>query len=255
MALSLRDRFFTPKVARAITSPSAIIATGVGVAAGVLLTANPIGAVVGGILLLAGRIGLAIPRAPRQDRVDPFTLDMPWRTMVQDALAAQTQFRGAVHRADAGPLRERLESIGSHIDEGVAECWRVARAGNALSDARSRIDVAAAQRELAEVQASGAPGATTQATIAAIQAQLDAATRMDGSITETRDRLRLLNARLDEAVTRSIELSVTTGDSSRLESIDDDVATITQEMEALRQGLEAVDTIDGTASGTAGQAG
>ena len=254
MALSFRDRFFTPKVARAVTSPSAIVATGAGVAIGILLTANPIGAIVGGVVLLAGRVGLAIPRAPRGDRIDPFTLGMPWRTMIQDALAAQAQFLGAVHRAEAGPLRERLESIGSHIDEGVAECWRVARAGNALADARSRIDVNTAQRELAEVRQSSPPGDTTAATIAAIQAQLDAAARMDSSIAETRDRLRLLNARLDEAVTRSIELSVSSGDSSRLESIDDDVATITQEMEALRQGLEAVDTIDSGQAGTTGSA-
>ena len=127
--------------------------------------------------------------------------------------------------------------------------------GNALADARSRIDVNTAQRELAEVRQSSPPGDTTAATIAAIQAQLDAAARMDSSIAETRDRLRLLNARLDEAVTRSIELSVSSGDSSRLESIDDDVATITQEMEALRQGLEAVDTIDSGQAGTTGQPG
>ena len=52
--LSLRDRFFTPQVARALTSPSGILSLGAGAAVGIVATAPVsvplavVGAVVGG---------------------------------------------------------------------------------------------------------------------------------------------------------------------------------------------------------------
>jgi hypothetical protein len=256
VALSLRDRFFTPQVARAITSPSAIVATGAGAAIGLVAVGGGggiVAAVVGAVVLFAGRVGLAIPRGGRE-HIDPFRLGEPWRRLVQDAQSAKAQFAGAVRRARSGPLRDRLAGIDQQLDDGVSECWRVAQAGHALSDARKRVDVAAAQRELDEVQRAGYANETTAGTVAAIEAQIASARRMDTTIAETRDRLRLLNARLDEAVTRAIELSVSTASDAQLASVGDDVSSITLEMEALRQGLEATDAAAGEArpSGGAG---
>ena len=79
-----------------------------------------------------------------------------------------------------------------------------------------------------------------QQTVGALEAQLASARRMDAVITDARDRLRLLNARLDEAVVRAIELSVQAGDVTDLAGLGDDVDSLVDEMEALRQGLEAV---------------
>lgn len=249
--MRFRDRFFSPKVARAITSPSAILATGAGAALG-LLALGPGGAILGGVAFLVGRVALAIPRAPQGARIDPFALSEPWRRLVQDAQRAQAQFRQAVRDTRPGPLRDRLVSIGEGVDEGVDECWQIARAGHQLAAARRRVDLADAQRDLAELDASGATGPTADATRAAAQAQISAAARMDATITETRDRLRLLNARLDEAVTRVIELSVAGTDVGGLDRVNADVASITMEMEALRQGIEATEGLSGgmTAGGT-----
>ena len=61
---------------------------------------------------------------------------------------------------------------------------------------------------------------------------------MDEVILDTRDRLRLLNARLDEAVARAYELSVQASDVADLSGLGDDVDGLVLEMEALRQGLE-----------------
>jgi len=52
---------------------------------------------------------------------------------------------------------------------------------------------------------------------------------------EARDRLRLLDARLDEAVARAVELSLGTGDARALQG---DVDQLVEEMEALRLALE-----------------
>ena len=66
-SLSFRDRFFSPQVGRVVTSPSAILALGAGVAVGVLATistgglAAPIVAgIAGGALGYGGRVALAI---------------------------------------------------------------------------------------------------------------------------------------------------------------------------------------------------
>ena len=89
----------------------------------------------------------------------------------------------------------------------------------------------------------------TDATAASLQAQLDTANRMDATIRETQNRLRLLNARLDEAVTRCIELSVSHTDSAELGTVGDAVSDILGEMEALRSAITEVRSIStGTAA-------
>ena len=62
MRLSFRDRFFSPKVARAVTSPSAILATGAAAAVGRGSPFGPFGRRSAGLLGYAARVGLAIPR-------------------------------------------------------------------------------------------------------------------------------------------------------------------------------------------------
>lgn len=253
MAPSLRDRFFTRPVARAITSPSGILAAGAGTALGVLAFGNPIGAIVGGVLFYAARVGLAIPRGPKEDRVDPFALDEPWRRLVQGVVAAEAQYREAVGRTPRGPIRERLEALEDELHHGVRECWQTAYAGHALSEARRRIDAAAVQRELDELHRAGYSNEVTQRTEEAIRSQLDTAARMDSTITATRDQLRLLAERLDDTVTRAIELSASSSGAAVTSNIDDvgvELTAIGNEMEALRQGLDIARGAGGAAGAT-----
>jgi hypothetical protein len=240
---SFRDRFFTPPVARAMTSPLGIILAGAGAAVG-LLTGNVPVAVGLALAAWGGRVAAAVPRDPRPDRIDPFTLGDPWKRMVQDAVQAQNRFVEAIAGAHRGPLRERMEEIGQRIAVGVEEAWRVGRTGQALVEARRRIDTADAERELAEVEAGGAstaPGSALELTVRSLQAQLASAQRLDRTIADARDRLRLTNARLDEAVARAAELSVRAGDVHDLQGLGDDVDSLVQDLEALRLGLEELD--------------
>jgi hypothetical protein len=235
---SLRDRFFTPPVARAMTSPLGIVLAGAGAALGIVAFGNPIGAVALAAVAWGGRVVAAIPRDPRPDRIDPFTLGEPWRRDVQDALQAQARFREAVHETRQGPLRERMTEIAGRIDEGVDEAWRVARQGQALVTARKRIDATGAQRELTEI--AGQPGEASEQTAASLRAQLASAERLDATIEDARARLRLTNARLDEAVARAAELSAAAEDVSQLQGLGDDVDALVNDLEALRLGLEEV---------------
>lgn len=242
--LSFRDRFFSPPVARAMMSPLGIVLAGAGAAAGVLTGGGVVAAVALGAVAWAGRVAAAIPRSPRPERIDPFTLNEPWRRFVQDALQAQNRFHSAVGGARAGPLRDRLGGIADRVDTGVEECWRIAQRGQDLADARRKLDTREAEREIAELEsgASGAPteGSAVEEMAEAWRAQLASAERMDTVIADARDRLRLLNARLDEAVARAVELSVHAGDAGALSGLGDDVDHLVDDMEALRQALDAV---------------
>ena len=242
---SLRDRFFTPPVARAMMSPGGILLAGAGASLAILTGLGPIGAVALGALAWAGRVGAAIPRDPRGEKIDPFTLAEPWRKFVQGALQAEARFGQAVRNAESGPLRERLNEIGQRINDGVRESWRIARQGQLLADASSQIDVADVQRQLLEVEANRnepwAAGSSLDRTAQALEAQLASAQRLNRVVADAQDRLRLLDARLDEAVARAIELSVQAGDADDLGGLGNDVDNLVEEMEALRQAMDETD--------------
>lgn len=234
---SFRDRFLTPKVARAITSPSAIVATGAGAAAGILVFGNPVGAVLLGVGAFAARVLAAVPRAPRRPGIDVRSLGEPWRTLMTDILDADRRFDRAIGGIRPGPLRDRVAELGERLGRAVDEAWRIASAGQSLSAGRSQIDTARVQAELAAARQAPRTSRTDQ-TVAAIEAQLAAANRLDHTIHDAYDRLRLLDARIDETVTRTVELSVTQTDVEALAGLGDEVDSIVGDMEALRQAVE-----------------
>lgn len=250
---SFRDRFYSPEVGKAVTSPSAILALGAGAGLGLVITGaagiplvvgGAVAGVIGGAVGYGARIAAAMPRDRSKQRIDPFGVSEPWRHAVIDAQRAQNRFDEALATFRPGPLAERIRSIGVQIDEAVEECWRVAQQGHVVAKARQQIDDREARWELDQARqaapADAAPSDTRARRIEALEAQLATAARMDALITETSDRLDLLNARLDEAVTRAIELSVSNriDDADRLGS---DVGTIVDDMESLRQAIQVVD--------------
>jgi hypothetical protein len=239
---SFRDRFFTPPVARAITSPSGILLAGATASAGILVGLPIVGVVAVGAGAFAARVAVAIPRDPHRERIDPFTLQDPWRRFVKEALDAQKRFDTAVQDAPAGPMHDRLAEIAARIDDGLDDCWRIARQGHTMSKARKRLDADEAAQELEQITSSSssppAPGTALAETAEALQAQVNAAQRMDKTINEAQDKLRLIDARLDEAAARAIELSVNEGDVAELTTLSDDVDGLVGDLEALRQGME-----------------
>lgn len=242
----LLDRALTPRVARAVTSPSGMLLGGAGAAGGILAGLPVALAVLGGVVLWLVRVGVAIGRRPRTERIDPFALKEPWRRFVQEALQAQARYRHAVDGTSAGPLRDRLSEIGGRIDAGVQECWRIARRGQELEAAVGRLDVAAVRRQLADVERQlaepSAAGSSLERTAEALRSQLSSAERLGRVAAEARDRLRLLDARLDEAVARATELSLSAAGTTELGGLDADVDGVVGDMEALRLALEEVGT-------------
>lgn len=249
-ALSFRDRFFSPSVAHAATSPSGILAFGAGAAAGVLAAGlAPVAvpaALVGGAVAYGIRLAVALPPKGRGEKIDPFAVKEPWRHAVRDAVAARNRFGDAVKAFPPGPLRESMDAVAAQMDDAVAECWRIAQQGQLVADARARINDREANWERQQAQyaiSQGGANDTQERRLAALDAQLAAAARMDALIGSTKDELDLINARLDEAVTRAIELSVSgrTGDAGTLTA---DVGEIVDDLESLRRAIEDVDRSD-----------
>jgi hypothetical protein len=245
-SLSFRDRFFSPPVARAVTSPSGILAFGAGAAAGVLAVgvapvALPVAAL-GGLLAYGIRVAVAIPRKGTGARIDPFAVGEPWRHAVRDAVQARSRFDDAVKSFKPGPLRDSLSTVSRQMEEAVEECWRVAQQGQVLADARKRINDREAAWELQQAQyalAQAGHNDVQAGRITALEAQLATAARMDALISSTKDQLDLLNARLDESVTRTIELSVS--GQGGADTLTADVGAIVDDLESLRMAIEEVD--------------
>jgi len=141
-----------------------------------------------------------------------------------------------------GPLRDRLLEIASRVDTGIDEVWRIARQGHAIVEARSHLEVESIRRELAAAEDDAgerwAVGSALPRTVEALRSQLEAAERMDRVIADAHSRLRLLDARLDEAVARALELSVQADRPDDLTGLHADVDVLVTEMEALRRALE-----------------
>lgn len=244
--LSFRDRFFTPPVARAMTSPLGIILFGGGAAIGIAAGLPVVAAIVLGAVLWAGRVAIAVPRGEKSERIDPFVLSEPWRRHVQGAQSAKLRFDRTVADTRPGPMRDRLASLADRLQQGVVDCWRIASRGDDIDAALAHLSPAEARRELDDARQQIAVRGSTPAlesTVASLEAQLASAERLRAVSIDAQDRLRLLDARLDELVARAAEVSVGAGDTGGLS---DEVDGLVTELEALRLALEET---GGTATG------
>jgi hypothetical protein len=237
------ERFRKAAVLDAATSPSAFLLAGAGASAAILgglpLAAAAVAAGAGWL----ARVALAAPRKPTGDRINPNQVRQPWRRFVVDAQQAQSRFDRTVKNCQEGPIRERLATIGRRIGDGVQECWRIARQGDVLQDALESLETDDVESELAQVsaeleRASGGRQAALSRKRDALLAQQQSHDRLASVWHDARDRLEVLNAQLDEAVARAVELSVHTGDINALNPLTNDVDNLVGELESLRLGLE-----------------
>ncbi len=244
----------TPAVARAMFSPSAILIGG-GVASIAILAGlwplAPVAALVGwGV-----KVGLAIPRKARQSTINPGRLPDPWRTFVLEAAQAAKRFDELVRTLQPGPLRAELTEVGARVAEGVRECWEIANRGVALDRARTQLGLGQATNELERLAGErtlragqGMDLTSIDQAVTAVQRQLAAGQRVEAAAFEARDRLRVLNAQLDEAVASVVEMSLRPSSDRTAGAIRGRVNGIVDELEALRLALDETDTLSAAPS-------
>ena len=241
------------RLAEAITSPSSLLLAG-GVGGLAVAATGPIGLVVGaGVWIGATLLKLRRPgtrvNGSTSVRIDPFAVSEPWRQHVQSAVSAKLRFDHLVQTTASGPLKERLSSIASRVDEGVHEVWTIAQRGHRLALSIDDLGIGEVRSELRAADEAVRRNndtdraATLQATRDSLQAQLDSAQRLAARGVSTIDRLRELDAMLDELVARGTELSIA-GSEDAFDVLRSDVDAVVNEMEALRRGMEEVSNIE-----------
>jgi hypothetical protein len=234
--MALRDRFWTPRTAKAILSWRIIVGAGVGVVAAVIGAPVVLSVVLGGAVY-AGSIALAMPSDPRPAPVDPFTLSEPWRRFAQNAQRARRRFQTTVSDTAPGPLRDRLQSIADRLDAGLQQGWVVAKRGHEIDGAVKALDPTRLRSQLGTLQAQAVSSPTTNLTAAieSVQSQLATADRLKVLSATTADQLRLNEARLDELCARATEVSVGSRDT---DTFAHDVDDLVLELEGLRQAVQ-----------------
>lgn len=231
------SRRLEPTVFLAMVSP---ITVALVVGAGALvriLTGSWIAAVITGVLVWGARVYVSTAVARRvgglERRIDPFALREPWRFFVRDALSARQRFDEALHDAQDGPLRTRLVEIEAQLSHAVEVTWEVAQRGQQLTDARRRIDLTAIERTI-DGSDEGDPRHT------AAMAQRDSHERLRRREDDTRERLEILDARMDETITRVGELATRTGGAIAIEELAGQVDGMVIELDSLRIALDEV---------------
>jgi len=219
-------------------SPLGIVVAGAGAAAAIVGGLPLLAAAGVGALAWGGRVLLALPKDAPSARVAPDTLSEPWRSYATQAEASKQRFDRVVASVAPGPLHDRLAQLSGRLDEGIDESWRIARRGHEIVNAIGQIDTASAHAERAELRRAigrRTPSHSQAQTLQALEAQLASADRLARLADASRDRLRLLDARFDELVARTVEVSVGSGDTDVL---GDDVDGLVTELESLRIAME-----------------
>lgn len=238
----------TPAVARAMFSPSAILLGGGAASFAILAGLWPL-APVAALVGWGAKVALAVPRK-RRSTISPQKLPDPWRTFVIEAAQAAKRFSDLVRTLPSGPLRAELTEVGQRVDEGVRECWEIANRGVALDHARKQLGLSQAAAELDRLKGDrglraqqGMDLESIDRAITAVQRQLAAGQRVEASAFEARDRLRVLNAQLDEAVAAVVEMTLRPSATGSAGAVRGQVNGIVDELEALRLALDETDSI------------
>jgi hypothetical protein len=240
------------RLADAIMSPTSLLVGGA-VGGLAIAAAGPVGIVAGAIAWLYVTSRKLRPRevlrgAAAPKRIDPFAVSDPWRASVMSAMGAQMRFDRAVDSTNKGALRDRLASIRDKVGEAVNQCWSIAVQGDQLDDAIRELDVRKQANDLRTSEEmlgrnqDPARVSSLEARRDAIRSQLESANRLVDLSQSTEDRLRQLNAQLDELVVRGIELSVT-GSTEDLNDLGIGVDSVLSEMEAVRQAMNETNRI------------
>jgi hypothetical protein len=243
------------RLAEAITSPASLLLAGSMGGLGVA-SSGPKGLVFGAVAWLAATLfSLRKKGAPigggQVVRIDAFAVSEPWRQHVQSAIGAKLRFDRLVQNTQKGPLQERLQTIADRVNEGVSEVWTIAQRGHRLALSMDDMRIGEVRNELMRAEQALQRNSdqtripSLQGTRDSLKAQLDSAERLAGRGVSTIDRLRELDAKLDELVARGTELSIA-GSDDAFEDLRSDVDAVVNEMEALRKGMEETSAIERT---------
>lgn len=203
----------------------------------VLLTVSALLAATLALAVRNQRIG--VTRRSHDPAIDPFRVGEPWRRLVQGAVRAQSRYRQTLAATPPGPMHDRLAEIGTHLDEAVSACWRIAQRGYDLRHALDAMDIGRSREQLAAIPAEATDPDLVQRA-AALSSRVSAYDRIAATTEQTEQELRLLVARLDETSARGAELSLTAG-TTGVDALGVEVDGVVDELESLRLAFDELD--------------
>jgi len=238
--MGFRDRFYTPTTAKALLSWRILV--GVGVGAALTVAGLPIAvAVAAGVGVYGATVALAMPKAAKRPRIDPFVLSEPWRQLIQQAQGASRKLRSTVADADDGPLRSTMQSIVEQLEHGLDEAWEIAKRGDEIDDAVRRLDPTAlrSKRDTLRRRADESPSPDAEAAVESVERQLGTAERLKQLSADTAAALQRTQTQLDELVARAAEVRIGEVDTEVYRREVDDLVI---RLEALHQAVEETRT-------------
>lgn len=153
---------------------------------------------------------------------------------VDAALGSAMRFRSLAAGRAEGPVRDRLVLTSSRVDAGALAVYATARQAAQLDAVASSLDPEAAIAAYKEARRRDA----SPELIEVHRARFESVQRILNSRDELDGRLELLVARLDATVARAAEVALMS--TPDLGAVDTDLADVTDELTALRAGLDAV---------------
>ena len=231
--MGFRDRWYTPKTAKAILGWPLLVGLGIALIP-IIFGGSPFIAIPAGIGAYVISVWKEMPRSQRV-RIDPFTVQEPWRQFVQGAQGSAVKLQETIDAAGDGPVKDRMQGVRDKLAHGLDETWQIARRGHEIDQAVHRLDPTALRAKLDSLQT--APDADEA--IASVESQLESVDRLKEQSTRTSNRLRLTQTRLDELVARAAEVSIGAGDTDAYEH---DVDDLVVELEGLRLAIEETRT-------------
>jgi len=184
---------------------------------------------------------------PKPAALDPWSVPEPWRQLLHQAMDAQSRFDHSVADWPAGPIRERLTDLQPRVWADVEHVGTIAKRGAALSgwvagvagtgrpSAQQLADkLRAAEAERTRAAAGSERYASLERTEEALAAQIRALHNASEAESMVADRLRVIVARLDEAVTSLLVLGAGGGETeadtltASLDEINDEITSLSR---------------------------
>lgn len=184
------------------------------------------------------------PPADPPTAVDPLAdLDLaalPRRLepVVQQAIDAYRRWEQVVAAVAAGPLADRLTSLGEQVRAGVQEVYATAARVGEVERVLAALDPDGATEAFKAAKRRAAEG-RPPAEMEAVEARFTSVQRMLNLVADADEQLRVLDARLLAAVARAAEVALTT-DAIGLGTVSSDLDGVVSELGALRGALSSL---------------
>jgi hypothetical protein len=164
-----------------------------------------------------------------------------WRAPVAGAADARDRFAAVAGRTAAGPLRDRLDAMAAQLDAGVQHALATARRAHETETAVAALDVGdvgarlkRARRHWSELPEGSPERRHAAEEVALLAEQFSTLNRVHNRLDETAAELVRLELRLETAVARAVELTL----SPNAAPVDPGIDAVVADLAALQAALD-----------------